>query len=174
MVRLVLSISLAAWLVAANPDQTWRQDFWATALPVVALTELFLGIALALSLQLAFAALLTASPVEAHGAGHSHSAAPTHSEMQPAADDQTEDAAVRSIMIVASNGLGTDAPCHPGNHHGAACCTTTQCCPVSSAAVAPTSLIVQPPFATTLLPGTTSSLHETPSGPGDRPPRRIS
>jgi flagellar biosynthetic protein FliR len=59
-IRLMLSISLAAWLVAANPDETWRQDFWAAGLPVVALTELFLGIALALALQLAFAALLTA------------------------------------------------------------------------------------------------------------------
>ncbi|MEI9851966.1 MAG: flagellar biosynthetic protein FliR [Sphingomonas sp.] len=59
-VRLMLSISLAAWLVAGNPDATWRTGFWQAGLPWVALSELFLGIALALALQLAFAALLTA------------------------------------------------------------------------------------------------------------------
>lgn len=59
-VRLMLSISLAAWLVSANPDQTWRASFWDAGLPVVVAGELFLGISLALALQLAFAALLTA------------------------------------------------------------------------------------------------------------------
>lgn len=59
-VRLMLSISLAAWIVAANPDQTWRAPFWDAGLPLVVAGELFLGISLALALQLAFAALLTA------------------------------------------------------------------------------------------------------------------
>lgn len=59
-VRLMLSIGLAAWLVGANPDATWRAPFWQTGLPAVALGELFLGISLALALQLAFAALMIA------------------------------------------------------------------------------------------------------------------
>jgi flagellar biosynthesis protein FliR len=59
-VRLMLGISLAAWLVAGYPDQTWRTGFWEAGLFITALTELLLGVTLALSLQLAFAALLTA------------------------------------------------------------------------------------------------------------------
>ncbi|WP_448661540.1 flagellar biosynthetic protein FliR [Sphingomonas sp. CJ20] len=59
-VRLILAISLSAWLVAGNPDATWRAPFWQAGLPAVVLGELFLGISLALALQLAFAALLTA------------------------------------------------------------------------------------------------------------------
>lgn len=59
-VRLALSLSLAAWLVAANPGATWRAPFWDAGLPMVIAGELFLGISLALALQLAFAALLTA------------------------------------------------------------------------------------------------------------------
>lgn len=59
-IRLMLGISLAAWLVAGNPDATWRAPFWEAGLPTVALGELFLGVSLALALQLAFAAILTA------------------------------------------------------------------------------------------------------------------
>jgi flagellar biosynthetic protein FliR len=59
-VRVMLAISLAAWLVAGNPATTWRVDFWHAGLIGVAISELFLGVALALALQLAFAALLTA------------------------------------------------------------------------------------------------------------------
>ncbi len=59
-VRLILTISLAAWLVAANPEQTSRSDFWAAGLVSTAAAELLLGVALALPLQMAFAALLTA------------------------------------------------------------------------------------------------------------------
>jgi flagellar biosynthetic protein FliR len=58
-VRLVLAISLAAWLVSGHPGQTSQMDFWTQGLFITAAGELFLGIALALSLQLAFAALLT-------------------------------------------------------------------------------------------------------------------
>lgn len=60
MIRMMLGVSLAAWLVHANPGATWRMPYWGAGLPMVALGELFLGVALALALQLAFAALLTA------------------------------------------------------------------------------------------------------------------
>ncbi|WHU04986.1 flagellar biosynthetic protein FliR [Sphingomonas sp. NIBR02145] len=60
MVRMMLGISLAAWLVHGNPEATWRAPFWDAGLPMVAAGELFLGVSLALALQLAFAALLTA------------------------------------------------------------------------------------------------------------------
>jgi flagellar biosynthesis protein FliR len=63
MVRMMLAIGLTAWLVAGYPDATWRTPFWEAGLPMVALSELFLGVALALALQLAFAALLTAGRV---------------------------------------------------------------------------------------------------------------
>lgn len=59
-VRVALAISLAAWLVAGNPDATWRAPIWDLGLPVIVAGELLLGIALALALQLAFAALLVA------------------------------------------------------------------------------------------------------------------
>ncbi len=59
-IRLMLSISLAGWLVAGNPAATWQSGFWSAGLPFVAANELFLGITLALALQLAFAALLVA------------------------------------------------------------------------------------------------------------------
>ncbi|NWP75069.1 flagellar biosynthetic protein FliR, partial [Escherichia coli] len=60
MIRLILAIALSAWLVSGNPDATWRAPFRDAGLPVVVLGELFLGVSLALALQLAFAALLTA------------------------------------------------------------------------------------------------------------------
>ncbi len=59
-VRVMLSISLAAWLVSADPDTTCARPSGDAGLPMVALGELFLGLSLALALQLAFAALLTA------------------------------------------------------------------------------------------------------------------
>lgn len=58
-IRLLLSLALAAWLVAAFPEQTWRTDYRAGGLALAAGAELLMGIALALALQLAFAALLT-------------------------------------------------------------------------------------------------------------------
>jgi flagellar biosynthesis protein FliR len=60
MVRVLLAITLAAWLVASHPQQTWQSDFWSRGLFVTATAELLMGIALALTLQMAFAALLTA------------------------------------------------------------------------------------------------------------------
>jgi flagellar biosynthetic protein FliR len=60
IVRVMLSIGLAAWLVAGHPAETWQRDFWGPGLFITALAELMMGVALALALQLAFAALLTA------------------------------------------------------------------------------------------------------------------
>lgn len=60
MVRVLLAITLAAWLVASHPQQSWQSDFWSRGLFVTATAELLMGIALALTLQMAFAALLTA------------------------------------------------------------------------------------------------------------------
>lgn len=59
-IRMMLSVSLAAWLVAANPASTWQAGYWQVGLVTVAAGELFLGVSLALALQLAFAALLMA------------------------------------------------------------------------------------------------------------------
>lgn len=58
-VRVLLGLSLASWLVAANPAETWQSGYLAGGLLVAGAGELFLGIALALSLHLAFGALLT-------------------------------------------------------------------------------------------------------------------
>jgi flagellar biosynthetic protein FliR len=58
-VRMLLGVSIAAWLVAAYPDQTVRAAA-AGSLVAAGAAELFLGVTLALALQLAFAALLTA------------------------------------------------------------------------------------------------------------------
>lgn len=62
-VRLLLALALAGWLVAGHPGATWRSDAWKASLPALVAGELFLGITLALALQLAFAALLTAGRV---------------------------------------------------------------------------------------------------------------
>lgn len=59
IVRLILSIALAAWLVAADPAQTWQSDFRRDGLAAAVIGELLLGIGLSLSLHFAFAALLT-------------------------------------------------------------------------------------------------------------------
>lgn len=59
-VRVLLALALAGWLVSGYPAQTWQADFRAAGLFITGAAELAMGIALALSLQLAFAALLTA------------------------------------------------------------------------------------------------------------------
>ena len=59
LIRLALSIALAAWLVSVHPNQTWLYET-DNGLFMSVIAELFLGISLALALQLAFAALLTA------------------------------------------------------------------------------------------------------------------
>lgn len=60
LVRVGLAIALSAWLVAGNPEATWRAAMPPGGLPVIAAGEILLGISLALALQLAFAALLVA------------------------------------------------------------------------------------------------------------------
>jgi flagellar biosynthesis protein FliR len=54
-VRMVLAVALAGWAAAARPESSWASNFWWNGLPTVAATELFLGLSLALPLQLAFA-----------------------------------------------------------------------------------------------------------------------
>jgi flagellar biosynthetic protein FliR len=58
-ISVLLGVAIAAWLVAAYPGQTWRSPA-APHLIAAAAGELFLGLSIALALQLAFAALLTA------------------------------------------------------------------------------------------------------------------
>ena len=57
-VRLLLSLGLAYWLVAANPESTALAE--RSSVAAAAVSELMLGLTFALALQLAFAALLTA------------------------------------------------------------------------------------------------------------------
>ena len=57
--RLILSLSLSAWLVTGHPAQTTGVDITAVGYFTVVTSELIIGIALALALQLAFAALMT-------------------------------------------------------------------------------------------------------------------
>lgn len=59
IVRILMSIAMAAWIVVGTPQSTSHADFWAHGLFLTAIGELMLGIALALALQFAFAALLT-------------------------------------------------------------------------------------------------------------------
>lgn len=59
-VRVALAIALSAWLVAGNAAATWQARAPAGGLIALAAGELLLGIAMALALQLAFAALLVA------------------------------------------------------------------------------------------------------------------
>jgi flagellar biosynthesis protein FliR len=60
IVRLMLAVLVSAWLVAAWPAQTSGSGFLETGLAATAGAEILLGVSLALSLQLAFAALLMA------------------------------------------------------------------------------------------------------------------
>jgi len=58
VVRVILSLLLSAWLVAGHPAET-AVDFQRVGYLSIAGSELLIGVALALALQLAFAALLT-------------------------------------------------------------------------------------------------------------------
>ncbi|MEN2747868.1 flagellar biosynthetic protein FliR [Sphingomonas sp. T9W2] len=60
IVQVGLAIALSAWLVAGNPAATWRAPPPAGGWVALAAGELLLGAALALALQLSFAALLVA------------------------------------------------------------------------------------------------------------------
>src|SRR4051812_49125332 len=59
IVRVLMSVAMAAWIVAGSPATTSQADFWSRGLFLTAIGELMLGIGLALALQFAFAALLT-------------------------------------------------------------------------------------------------------------------
>jgi len=58
-VRLILCLGLSAWMVSGHPAQTTGVDLDRIGYLSAALSELAIGIALALPLQLAFAAVLT-------------------------------------------------------------------------------------------------------------------
>jgi len=58
-VRVIIAVSFAAWIVSAFPEQTTATLQGQPSLVGLALAELLIGIALALALQLAFAAILT-------------------------------------------------------------------------------------------------------------------
>ena len=58
-VRVLLSLGLAIWIVLAYPAQTYEQPISGDRLFPAAISELLLGASMALSLQLAFAAMLT-------------------------------------------------------------------------------------------------------------------
>jgi flagellar biosynthetic protein FliR len=60
LVRLMLSMALAAWLIASQPAQAGHLDLSPAGLIACAGSELLIGLTLALSLMLAFAALQTA------------------------------------------------------------------------------------------------------------------
>ena len=68
-VRMMLSIGLALWLVAGHPQQTWQVDFWSQGLFIAALSELFLGIALALNFLQVSSSTVAASVVSAVALG---------------------------------------------------------------------------------------------------------
>lgn len=59
-VRVMLALSLSAWLVSGHPAETTGVDLERMGLAATAFAELLIGLALALVLQLAFAALMTA------------------------------------------------------------------------------------------------------------------
>jgi flagellar biosynthetic protein FliR len=59
-VRVIVALGLSFWLVLANPGQTYLQPGLQDDLVSAALSELFLGVTLALALQLAFGAILVA------------------------------------------------------------------------------------------------------------------
>lgn len=60
IVRILMSVAMAAWIVTGSPAAAVAQaDVMARGLFLTAIGELMLGIALALALQFAFAALLT-------------------------------------------------------------------------------------------------------------------
>jgi flagellar biosynthetic protein FliR len=59
VIRVLVSLALAWWIVLANPAQTYHRGSVETALVSVLLSELALGMVFAIVLQLAFAGLLT-------------------------------------------------------------------------------------------------------------------
>lgn len=60
LIRVLLGISLSMWLVMLNPELTYQRDVFDEGLFSVVLGELIIGITTMLTLQWAFAAILTA------------------------------------------------------------------------------------------------------------------
>lgn len=60
IVRLLLGLSLTAWLVSGNPEQTYLSDFTQNGLFGAAIAELMIGVVITLAFQIVFAALYTA------------------------------------------------------------------------------------------------------------------
>lgn len=60
LIRLMLAVSLAAWVVSIHPEATWQVPLDDKEFSALLAGELALGITLALVFQLAFGALLTA------------------------------------------------------------------------------------------------------------------
>lgn len=60
LIRVILCLALSGWLVSGHPAETAEANLDSLGLAAVAISELTIGLALALALQLAFAALLTA------------------------------------------------------------------------------------------------------------------
>jgi flagellar biosynthetic protein FliR len=63
IVRVILCLALSAWIVSSHPAQTSAVDVAQFGFLAIAASELMIGLALALALQLAFAALMTAGRV---------------------------------------------------------------------------------------------------------------
>ncbi len=62
-IRVIFGVALTGAIAAAQPQATWDSDFLARGLPAVATGELFMGVGMSLSLQIAFAAMLWAGRV---------------------------------------------------------------------------------------------------------------
>ena len=60
LVRLILGLSLTAWLVSGNPEQTYQSDFLINGIFPAVIAELTIGVIITLTFQIAFAALYTA------------------------------------------------------------------------------------------------------------------
>lgn len=60
LIRLLLALWLSLWIVLANPAQTYERELSQGQFVAALFSELMLGVTLALALQLAFGALLTA------------------------------------------------------------------------------------------------------------------
>lgn len=60
LIRVILGLGLSAWLVASHPEETTARLIDSESIAMAFASELVLGIALALSLQIAFAALMMA------------------------------------------------------------------------------------------------------------------
>ncbi|WP_026942504.1 flagellar biosynthetic protein FliR [Hellea balneolensis] len=60
IIRVLLGLALSMWLVSVNPTQTYNRDIFEDDIFSIILGELFIGVMTMLTLQWAFAAILTA------------------------------------------------------------------------------------------------------------------